>query len=186
MKTSENTLAMIYLAAIRDQLRSIKILGDRTLSQLHEEQMHFAPNEESNSIAVIVKHLCGNMKSRWTDFLTTDGEKEGRDRDDEFVDSLYSKEEILRAWETGWDVVFAVIDALTPEHLTATVFIRAEEHTVVQAIERQMAHYSNHVGQIIYLGKQTNNTSWTTLTIARGKSKEYVQQKLAEIQVRRS
>ncbi|PWI57110.1 DUF1572 family protein [Sulfoacidibacillus thermotolerans] len=170
MEQYEESVATMYLAAIRQQFQSIKDLGDRTLEQLEEQQLHFTPNEESNNIATIIKHLHGNMRSRWTDFLTSDGEKPDRKRDEEFIDRQQTKNEILELWNMGWKITFAAIEALTPADLIKTVYIRQEPHTVIQAIERQISHYSNHVGQIIYIGKLLTNTAWKTLTIPRNRS----------------
>lgn len=166
-------IADIYLNVIQDRFNSVKKLGDKTIAQLNHEQLHWSINEESNSIAIIVKHLSGNMISRWTDFLTTDGEKQTRNRDDEFYDTLMSKDEIIAVWEKGWQVLFKALRELTEKNLLEFVTIRGERHTVIEAIERQMAHYALHVGQIVYIGKQLKGEQWNTLSIARGQSDVY-------------
>src|SRR5699024_3580109 len=130
--------------------------------------LHWSANEASNSIAVIVKHMSGNMISRWTDFLITDGEKPNRRRDEEFLDTLKSKAEIISAWEKGWAVLFKAIGALDENDLLKSITIRGEKHTVIDAIERQLAHYAYHVGQIVYIGKEIKNENWESLCIPVG------------------
>lgn len=168
-----------YIKVVQERFRSVKELGDKTILQLSEEEMHWALNETSNSIAIIVKHLSGNMISRWTDFLTTDGEKPNRNRDQEFIDNL-SKKEMLLNWEKGWNVLFAALAELTEEDLLKNIYIRGEIHTVIDAIERQMVHYAYHVGQIVYIGKQLKNQEWKTLSIPIGQSEEYLKKMLKE------
>ncbi|WP_431807955.1 DUF1572 family protein [Lysinibacillus sphaericus] len=164
-----------YLKAVRERFKTIKADGDKAIAQLDIEQLHWAFNEESNSIAVIVKHVSGNMISRWTDFLTTDGEKTTRNRDEEFIDSIDTKEELLTIWEKGWQVFLDSLLSLTELDLMAHVFIRGQQHTVIDAIERQMAHYAAHVGQIIYVGKQIKGEEWKTLSIPRGQSQLFTE-----------
>lgn len=164
-----------YLKAVRERFKTIKADGDKAIAQLDIEQLHWAFNEESNSIAVIVKHVSGNMISRWTDFLTTDGEKTTRNRDEEFIDSIETKEELLTMWEKGWQVFLDSLLSLTEMDLMAHVFIRGQQHTVIDAIERQMAHYAAHVGQIIYVGKQIKGEEWKTLSIPRGQSQLFTE-----------
>lgn len=163
-------LAEQYLQAITCRFNAIKKQGDGTLNQLSDEAIHWQPNDNSNSIAVLVKHMSGNMLSRWTDFLTTDGEKDNRNRDDEFVDSIADLRQLTQVWEHGWGVLFRTITALTPDDLTKTVMIRGEAHTVIDAIERQIAHYAQHVGQMIYIAKIVTGESWHTLSIPRKKT----------------
>ncbi|WP_285397324.1 DUF1572 family protein [Lysinibacillus sp. fls2-241-R2A-57] len=167
------SIGQTYLNIVQKRFRSVKALGDKTLSQLDNEQLHWAINEESNSIAVIVKHVSGNMVSRWTDFLTSDGEKPTRNRDDEFTDSLQTKEEILTVWEKGWRVFLDALQGLTDADLQGFVTIRGEQHSVIDAIERQMSHYSLHVGQIVFIAKQLKGSEWQTLSIARGQSQAF-------------
>lgn len=164
-----------YLHVVLERFKSVKADGDKTIAQLDIEQLHWAFNEESNSIAVIVKHVSGNMISRWTDFLLTDGEKTTRNRDDEFIDSIESKKELIVIWEKGWQVFLNALQSLTTEDLLANVTIRGQQHTVIDAIERQMAHYASHVGQIVYVGKQIKGNEWNTLSIPRGQSQAFTE-----------
>ncbi|MGE7090411.1 DUF1572 family protein [Lysinibacillus sp. NPDC048646] len=159
-----------YLKVVIERFTSVKADGDQTIAQLNNEQLHWALNEDSNSIAVIVKHVSGNMISRWTNFLTTDGEKATRNRDDEFNDSIDWKEAILAMWEKGWKVFLDALQGLTEQDLLRIVTIRGQPHTVIDAIERQMAHYASHIGQIVYVGKQIKGDEWRTLSIPRGQS----------------
>ncbi|MGA9637405.1 DUF1572 family protein, partial [Flavobacterium sp.] len=140
----------------------------------------FQTNENTNSIATIVKHISGNMLSRWTDFMTTDGEKEWRHRDGEFENDLDSKEAILETWNKGWDCLFATLNNLQPEDLCKIIYIRNEGHTVLEAINRQLAHYPYHVGQIIFYAKELKNTTWDSLSIARNNSQNYNTDKFAK------
>lgn len=163
-----------YLNSVRKQFAYYKQLGDKTFEQLREEEQFFWKfNEESNSIAVIVKHLCGNMLSRWTDIFTTDGEKEWRQRDTEFDNDLTSKETVLEKWEKGWNRLFETLNSLEEEDLEKIIYIRNEGHTVLEAINRQLAHYPYHVGQIVFIGKMMRNEDWNSLSIPRNKSDEY-------------
>lgn len=164
------TIAQTYLQVIQKRFNNVKELGDGALAQLEGAELHWAYNEESNSVAVIVKHVSGNMISRWTDFLTTDGEKTTRNRDDEFINSLSTKEAILAVWEEGWQVFLDALAGITESDLQGYVTIRGEKLAVIDAIERQMAHYSQHIGQMIYIAKQVKGSEWQTLSIARGQS----------------
>ena len=143
------------------------------MAQVSEEQLFASLDEESNSIAIIVKHMTGNMRSRWTDFLTTDGEKPNRNRDSEFVDPPATREALMREWEDGWARVFGAIEPLTDADMGRVVTIRGEEHSVMQAINRQLAHYPQHVGQIILLAKHYAGNKWQTLSVARNRSSEF-------------
>lgn len=165
-----------YLKVVRKRFQSVKELGNKTMNQLAEEHIHWRANKESNSIAVIVKHLSGNMLSRWTDFLTTDGEKPTRNRDQEFEDTIRSMQELKEVWESGWSVLFQALDGLDGADLLKTILIRGESHTVLDAIERQLAHYAYHIGQIVYIGKQIKAADWETLSIPKGKSEVYLEQ----------
>ncbi|MCH5584061.1 DUF1572 domain-containing protein [Shimazuella sp. AN120528] len=167
-----------YLQTAITTFQSMKSLGDKTFAQLTHEELHFQPSSESNSIAVIVKHISGNTRSRWTDIFTTDGEKPDRNRDAEFEGNYESKKALLEAWETGWNILFTTLGSLKPDDLERKIKIRGEDHTVLQAIERQIAHYSNHMGQIVYIGKLIKNEEWKTLSVARGKSQEFLQEML--------
>ena len=167
-------LAKHYLADALKIFRNNKRLGEKAMAQLSDEELFRAIDAESNSVAVIVKHLAGNMRSRWTDFLTADGEKPTRDRDSEFVlDEGTTRAEVLRWWDEGWRLVFAAVEPLRPEDLMRTVSIRGEPHTVVEAVNRQIAHYAQHVGQIVFLAKHLRAGEWQTLSIARGKSEAF-------------
>lgn len=157
-----------------------KSLGDKTLDRLTEEELNWQYNEESNSVGIIVKHMWGNMLSRWTDFLTSDGEKEWRDRDGEFEPGPMTKEEMLAKWEEGWTCVLTALKALTPDDMQKIVYIRNQGHTVEDAIQRQLAHYAYHVGQIVFLGKMIKNEHWQSLSIARNQSKEFNTEKFAQ------
>lgn len=169
-----------YLASVKKQFAYYKMLGDNTFAQLSDEQFFYQINEESNSIAIIVKHLWGNMLSRWTDFLTTDGEKDWRQRDAEFENDFISKEELLIKWNEGWQCLFKAIDQLAAEDLTKEIYIRNQGHTVTEAINRQLAHYPYHVGQIVFLGKILCNTKWKSLSIPKGNSKSFNDDKFAQ------
>jgi hypothetical protein len=150
-----------------------KKLGENAIAQCPDEGLFRALDDESNSIAVIVKHMAGNMRSRWTDFLTSDGEKPDRNRDSEFEQPPKTRAEVLDVWDIGWKTVFEALEALGDSDMTKTVKIRGEEHSVMQAINRQIAHYSYHVGQIVFLAKHFAGASWKALTVPKNKSKEF-------------
>jgi hypothetical protein len=154
-------------------LRSYKLLAERAMAQCPDAGLVASLDSESNSIAVIVKHLAGNMRSRWTDFLTTDGEKPDRDRDTEFEHPPGSRDELARVWDDGWRRVFDALEPMTDADMTRTVAIRGEPHSVMQAINRQIAHYAYHIGQIVCLSKHFGSDAWTALTIPRGRSREF-------------
>jgi hypothetical protein len=162
-----------YLESVRKQFLYYKTLGEKTFEQLTSEQLFVALNDNTNSIAVIVKHLSGNMLSRWTDFLTTDGEKEWRNRDAEFEIAFSTREALLTEWNKGWDCFLPVLDALEPQQLSQIIYIRNEGHTVVEAINRQLAHYSYHIGQIVFYGKLLKTQEWNSLSIPKNKSTDY-------------
>jgi hypothetical protein len=155
--------------------RYYKKLGERAMEQVAEEQLFEALDHEANSIAIIVKHIVGNMRSRWTDFLTTDGEKPNRNRDGEFVDPPATRAALLAQWEEGWRLVFSAIEPLTETDLTRKVTIRGEAHSVMQAINRQLAHYPHHVGQIVLLAKHFACDQWQSLSVPRNRSAEFNQ-----------
>jgi len=150
-----------------------KKLAEGAMTQVTDEQLFVALDIEANSIAVMVKHPAGNMKSRWTDFLSSDGEKPGRDRDVEFVDPPATRPELMDEWEAGWDCLLRTLESLTEEDLKRTITIRGEAHSVMQAINRQLAHYPYHVGQIVLLAKHFASEHWQTLSVARNKSAEF-------------
>lgn len=153
--------------------RQYKQLGERAMAQVSDDQLFALLDDEANSIAIIVKHMTGNMRSRWTDFLTTDGEKPTRNRDSEFVDPPATREALLREWEEGWMCVFRAIEPLTDADLTRTITIRGEAHSVMQAINRQLAHYPQHVGQIVLLAKHWAGPQWQSLSVPRNRSAEF-------------
>ena len=160
-----------YLDDSRKAMRAYKKLAEKALDQLKDDEYFITLDEESNSVAVVMKHMAGNMFSRWTDFLTTDGEKPNRNRDYEFViQNDTTKEDVRSYWERGWQCVFDALDPLQVEDLEKRVFIRGEEHTVVQAINRQLMHYAYHVGQIVFLAKHFRATGWNSLSIPRNRS----------------
>lgn len=173
-------MALDYLNSVKKQFEYYKMLGDKTFAQLSEEQLFWQYNEESNSIATIVKHLWGNMLSRWTDFLTSDGEKDWRDRDAEFENDIVSKQELLDKWEEGWTCFLNTLNSLEDSDLEKTIYIRNQGHTVLEAINRQLAHYPYHIGQILFLGKMMCNDKWTSLSVPKGTSKDFNAQKFAQ------
>ena len=169
-----------FLESAKKQFEYYKMLGEKTFEQLSEEQLIFKYNAESNSIATIVKHLHGNMASRWTDFLISDGEKEWRKRDEEFENDSHSKADLLNKWNEGWNCLFNAIDLLKPEDLSKTIYIRNQGHSVQEAIVRQLAHYPYHVGQIVYIGKMIVDANWKSLSIPKNKSSEYNSEKFSQ------
>lgn len=167
-------LSAHYLDEARRQMRGQKRMGEGAMAQLRDEDFFVTLDPESNSVAILVKHLAGNMRSRFTDFLSSDGEKPDRFRDREFeVTAATTRADVMQWWEEGWAIVFGAIEALRPEDVMRTVTIRNEPHTVLQAINRQIAHYAGHVAQIVSLAKHLRSSEWKTLTIPRGKSEEF-------------
>jgi Protein of unknown function (DUF1572) len=167
-------VAVQYLEEARRQMRGYKRLAEGAMEQLEDGDFFVIIDPEANSIAILVKHLAGNMRSRFTDFLTSDGEKPNRFRDQEFeLAGVTTKAEVMRWWEEGWACVFAAIEGLKPEDVLRTVTIRGEPHTVLQAMNRQIAHYSYHTGQIVFLAKHMRSSAWKSLSIPRKKSEEY-------------
>lgn len=165
-----------YLKDALDLFRYYKKLAERAMAQCPEEGLFTALDQESNSIAVIVKHMAGNMRSRWRDFLTTDGEKPDRNRDTEFEDPPQTRRELLELWERGWKCVFDALEPLTEADLARTVSIRTEPHSVMQAVNRQIAHYAHHIGQILFVAKHLTTTAtgkWESLSVPRGKSQHF-------------
>lgn len=169
-----------YLESVKKQFLYYKMLGEKAMDQLEPEQLFVAINKDTNSIATIIKHISGNMLSRWTDFLTSDGEKEWRNRDAEFENDLQSKEEVLEVWNKGWQVFLNTLDSLKPEQLSDIIYIRNEGHTVIEAINRQLAHYPYHIGQIVFYAKQLKNSDWESLSIPKNKSGNYNAEKFAK------
>ena len=174
-----------YLESIKKQFQYYKMLGDKTFAQLSEKDIRWEYSEDNNSIAIIVTHMVGNMLSRWTNFLTEDGEKEWRNRDTEFEDNIRDKAHLLEKWEQGWSILFSAIDPLHERDLETIVYIRNQGHTITEAINRQLAHYSYHVGQIVFMGKMIKGPEWTSLSIPKGNSKAYNQKKFDKEKGRR-
>nr|WP_142785675.1 DUF1572 family protein [Changchengzhania lutea] len=174
-----------YLISAKKQFKYYKRLGDQTFDQLSFDELQNDISKNANSISVIVKHMVGNMLSRWTNFLTEDGEKEWRQRDSEFENTYLSKEEILTAWDKGWKTLFHTLNDLTDEHLEHMVYIRNQGHSVTEAINRQLCHYSYHVGQIVFLGKLLKGPEWQSLSIPKGESSTYNMEKFNQAKDRR-
>lgn len=168
-----SSLGKDFLQTAVKRLKYYKDLGDKTFEQLHDWDFHYQPNDDSNSIAIIIQHMAGNMLSRWTNFLTEDGEKEWRNRDAEFEVTKQSKKELLELWEKGWSCFLDTLHSLRKKDLKKVVTIRKEELTVVDAINRQLAHYPYHVGQIVYIAKIIKSKNWKNLSIPKGQSQAY-------------
>ena len=171
-----DSIEKVFLQSAIKRVAYYKELGDKTFAQLSETDFHFLPSKENNSIAIIIQHMAGNMLSRWTDFLTTDGEKDGRNRDSEFEEQHLSKQELIDFWNKGWSCFSNSLHALTADDLLKTIYIRQEGILVTDAINRQLAHYPYHVGQIIYIAKIIKDQHWQSLSIAKGNSQQYNQQ----------
>ena len=166
-------LTTSYLEDSLTLFRYYKKLAERAMEQVSDEHLFATIDEEANSIAIVVKHMAGNMRSRWTDFLTTDGEKPDRNRDSEFVDAPSSRDALMQLWEEGWTRVFEALEPLSDADLSRTVTIRTESHSVMQAINRQIAHYAHHVGQIVLLAKHFAHDRWQSLSVPRNRSAEF-------------
>lgn len=166
-------LSTEFLQSAVKRLNYYKELGDKTFAQLNDNDFHYQPNEASNSIAIIIQHMAGNMLSRWTDFLTSDGEKDWRNRDIEFEEQHLNKEQLIAFWEKGWACCLGAISSLKEEDLLKTIYIRSEGLLVVDAINRQLAHYPYHVGQIVYIGRMIKNEGWQNLSIPKGNSEQF-------------
>lgn len=166
-----------YLDSVKKQFAYYKMLGEKAMLQIPDEALFWQYNEDSNSIAVIVNHICGNMLSRFTDFLTADGEKSWRNRDAEFENIFTTRNAMMERWDTGWNLLYATLADLDEEQLENVVFIRKEPHTVTEAINRQLAHYPYHIGQIVYIAKMAASKNWESLSIPKNKSGEYNRQK---------
>ena len=174
-----------YLNSVIKQFEYYKSLGDKTFNQLSFDELQNDIADDANSISIIVKHMVGNMLSRWTNFLTEDGEKEWRKRDREFEDTYETKEELISSWNNGWNCVFNTIKTLTESDLEHFIYIRNEEHTITEAINRQIGHYAYHIGQIVFLGKVLKGTEWKSLSIPKGHSKKFNQEKFSKEKIRR-
>lgn len=175
----EDTQIQNYLSSVTKQLEYYKLLAEKTFDQVEDEKLFWLPNDESNSIAIIVNHLSGNMISRWTDFLTTDGEKEFRQRDQEFEDIIKTKKEMLEKWESAWSVLFNALASVNNDNFCKLVYIRNMGHSITEAINRQLCHYSYHIGQIVFLGKIVA-TKWNSLSIPKGASQSYNDKKFSK------
>lgn len=173
-----------YLDSIKKEFRYYKLLGEKAIEQTPDKKLFWQPDEDSNSIAIIVQHLSGNMISRWTDFLTTDGEKDWRDRDAEFVNALTNREQLLNLWHKGWGCFFKAIDSLTAKDLKKIVYIRNQGHTVPEAINRQLAHYAYHIGQIVFIARMSAK-NWKSLSIPKNKSNDFNADKFSKVKTRR-
>ncbi|MDR3680470.1 MAG: DUF1572 family protein [Flavipsychrobacter sp.] len=174
-----------YLQSAKRQFKMYKMLADKAIERLDEQEMSWQPNAESNSVNTIMKHMWGNMMSRWTDFLTTDGEKEWRKRDAEFETDSMDRNEIIKKWEEGWQCLFNALESITDDDLERIIYIRNEGHTVLEAINRQIAHYSYHSGQIVYIAKILKDEQWESLSIPRNKSKDYNTEKFSKDKAQR-
>lgn len=166
-----------FLDSHKKQFLYYKQLGEKTFDQLSNEELLWQYNPESNSIAIIVKHLWGNMRSRWTDFLTTDGEKDFRDRESEFDADIKTREDLLSKWNEGWRTLFGALDNVNEANFNDLVYIRNQGHTITEAVNRQLAHYSYHIGQIVFIGRMIKGSEWKSLSIPRGESQMYNAQK---------
>lgn len=168
------------LKKLKKQFTYYQQLGEKTFAQLPEESLFWQANEESNSIALLVQHLSGNMLSRWTDFLTTDGEKEWRKREEEFRPKLTTKTQVIEQWNKGWNCLHKALESMSDVDLEKEIFIRNMGHTVIEAIHRQLAHYAYHIGQIVFIGKLIRNEQWETLSIPKGASEDYNKEKFSK------
>ena len=168
-----------YLKSVIKQFEYYKSVGEKTFNQLDENELFWQYNEESNSIAIIVTHLWGNMMSRWTDFLTSDGEKEWRNRDEEFEDVIKMREELTAKWNEGWTCLFKALHSIDTINFDTEIYIRNQSHSIIEAINRQLAHYAYHIGQIAFLGKMIKSDQWKSLTIPKGKSSEFNKEKFS-------
>jgi hypothetical protein len=180
MNNNKQIMTNDFLESVKKQFEYYKMLGDKTFSQLQDEKLFWQYNEDSNSIAIIVKHLWGNMLSRWSNFLTTDGEKEWRNRDAEFENDILTRLELIEKWEEGWKCLFNALNNLTTDDLQKEIYIRNQGHSIMEAINRQLAHYPYHVGQIVFIGKMATDNNWTSLSIPKGNSKAYNAKKFSK------
>ncbi len=169
-----------YMESVIRQFEYYKMLGEKTFVQLTDEQLFWRNGDETNSVAIIIKHMWGNMMSRWTDFLTTDGEKDWRHRDAEFELEVQDRAELMKKWEEGWACLFDALRPLSDNDLQTIVYIRNQGHTILEAINRQLGHYPYHVGQIVCIGKMLTGNAWQSLSILRGQSETYNQEKFSQ------
>jgi len=176
----ETEMKKNYLKSIKKQFEYYKMLGERTFDQLEANDLFRQFSPESNSIAIIVNHLWGNMKSRWTDFLTTDGEKEWRNRDLEFESVIKTKDELLEKWNGGWECLFEALNSIDEDNFNDIIYIRNQGHTIVEAVNRQLGHYAYHVGQIVFIGRMIRGNEWKSLSIPKGKSADFNREKFSK------
>ncbi len=176
MQTFQND----FLTSAKRQFQYYKELGEKSIAQIAPEKLFHQMNDDSNSIAIIVQHLHGNMLSRWTDFLNSDGEKEWRKRDEEFETIIKTKEELIIKWNEGWDCLFKALDSIQEEDFSKLIYIRNQGHTIVEAINRQLSHYPYHVGQMVYIAKMLSDIEWQSLSIPKNKSKDFNQDKFSK------
>lgn len=169
-----------YLESVFKQFEYYKMLGEKTFSQLSGEQLFYQYNQESNSIATIVKHISGNMLSRWTDFLTTDGEKDWRNREAEFDNDIKDRAELMLLWNEGWACLFTALKTINENNFEQIIFIRNQGHSITEAINRQLAHYPYHIGQIVFSGKMLKDKDWGSLSIPRGDSEKFNEEKFTQ------
>ena len=169
-----------YLGSMKRQFLFYKDLAEKAIEQVSDEKLFWQFNDDSNSISIVVKHLSGNMISRWTDFFTTDGEKENRNRDSEFENNVKSREELIKVWNKGWDCFLNTLNKIKTDDLEKIIYIRNQGHTVMEALNRQLAHYSYHIGQIVFIAKMTKNNDWKSLSIPKNKSNDYNSEKFCE------
>ena len=169
-----------YLRSVIKQFEYYQSLGERTFDQLPEEKVLWQYNEASNSIAIVVNHLCGNMKSRWTNFLTSDGEKPWRERDTEFEQIIKTKDELLVRWNVGWDCLFGALESVDADNFNTEVYIRNQSHSITEAVNRHLAHYSYHIGQIVYIGRMIKGKDWKSLSIPKGESSFFNESKFSK------
>lgn len=168
-----------YIKSVLFEFKRYKTLGDKTFAQVNEKDIHWVNSAYDNSIAIVVKHIVGNMFSRWTNFLTEDGEKTWRNRESEFNEAYGSKSEMIQAWEKGWQCLFDALESITSDNFDSEIKIRNEAHTIFEAVNRQLAHYANHVGQIVYIGRMIKGNKWISLSIQKGGSEEFNQEKFS-------
>lgn len=176
LKFSNMSLGKIFLESVIKHFSYYKSLGDKTFEQLSDKDFHFAPNESSNSIAIIIQHVSGNMLSRWTDFLTTDGEKDWRNRDNEFQVIDLNKQQLLELWEKGWACCINTLNNLLEDDLNKMITIRSQQLSALDAINRQLSHIPYHVGQIVYIGRMIKQKEWISLSIPKNQSAEFNRQ----------
>jgi len=168
-----------YIKSALFEFQRYKTLGDKTFAQLSDTDIHWVNSEYDNCVAIIVKHMVGNMLSRWTNFFTEDGEKTWRDRETEFVNSYHSKSEMIQSWEKGWKCLFTALESIDSHNFDSEIKIRGEAHTIFEAVNRQLAHYANHVGQIVYIGRMIKGQIWVSLSIPKGKSTDFNEEKFS-------